>query len=146
MAGLTNIGKGRRAQGCGDVRILARHRHVVYNRQHPFHTDTFHHLLVHGDGGGQHAGAHVGEIGEFEQALHRAILAEGAVQDRKDHVDFRLGARFGQDRLRAPLALFVDKVLDYLVLSGVHPLHDGFRRIDGHFVLAAAAAVKDGYS
>jgi hypothetical protein len=36
--------------------------------------------------------------------------------------------------------------MNYLVLGGVHPLHDGFRRIDGHFVLTAAAAVKDGYS
>jgi hypothetical protein len=68
------------------------------------------------------------------------------VQHRKDHVDFRVRARFGEDGLRLPPALFVDKVLDYLVLSRVHVLHDGFRRIDGHLVLAAAAAVKDGYS
>jgi hypothetical protein len=83
--------------GLGDVRILARHRHVVYNRQHPFRTDTFHHLLVHGDGGGQHARADVGQAGQFQQALHRAVLAEGAVQHREDHVDFRVRARFGQD-------------------------------------------------
>jgi hypothetical protein len=57
-----------------------------------------------------------------------------------------LRARFGENGPRLPPALFVDKVLDYLVFGGVHPLHDGFRRIDGHFVLAAAAAVNDGYS
>jgi len=48
------------------------------------------------------------------------------VEDRKDHVDFRLRARFGQDGARLPPALFIDKIFDYLVFSGVHPLHDGF--------------------
>ena len=120
--------------------------HVFDNRQHPFPADTFHHLLVHGDGRRHDARADVGQVGEFEQALHGAVLAEGAVQDGEDHVDVRLGARFGQDRLGAPLALLVDEVLDGLVPGGIEAGEDGVGRTHGDFVLAGAAAVDYGYS
>ena len=38
----------------------------------------------------QHARAHVRQIGQLQQALHRAVFAEGAVQHREDHVDVRI--------------------------------------------------------
>jgi hypothetical protein len=41
--------------------------------------------LVHVERRTEHAGAHVGHIGEFEQALDGAVLAPGAVQDGQDH-------------------------------------------------------------
>ena len=129
-----------------EIRRFPRDRHVVYNRQHSFRADTLHHLLIHGDGGRQHAGADVRNVRQFEQALHRAVFAEGAVKHREDYVDFGLGARLGQDGLGQPLALLIDKVLDFFVLLGVHPVQDGPRGADRHFVLAAAAAINDGYT
>ena len=50
LAGLTNIGNGRRGAGRHRPARRRGQRHVVYHRQHPFLADTFHHLLVHGDG------------------------------------------------------------------------------------------------
>ena len=55
------------------------------------------HVLVHAERGGEHAGADVGDAGELEQALHGAVLAEGAVEDREDDVDVGEG---GCDLLR----------------------------------------------
>ena len=121
-------------------------RHIFDDRQHAFLTDTFHHLLIHGDGGAEHARAHVGQVGQFEQALHGAIFAEGAVQHGEDHVDFRVRAGLGQDRARAPLAVLVDKVFDRLVLLGIQAGHDRLGRAHRDFVLAGASAVDDGYS
>ena len=40
---------------------------------------------MHSDGG-EHAGADVGHVEQFERALERAVLAERAVQDREDGV------------------------------------------------------------
>jgi hypothetical protein len=68
------------------------------------------------------------------------------VQDGEDHVDFGLRARLGQDGARAPLALFIDKVPDYLVLGWVEALDYGLGGAQGDFVLAAAAAVDHGYA
>ena len=48
--------------------------------------ETLHGVLVHGGGGAEHAGADVGDVGEFEEALNGAILAEGAVEHGKDDV------------------------------------------------------------
>ena len=44
-------------------------------------------ILVHAERGRRDAGADVGHRGELEQALHRAVLAERAVQDRQHDVD-----------------------------------------------------------
>ena len=54
-------------------------------------------MLVHADRGGEHAGADVADVGELEQALDRAVLAERAVQDREDDVDL---AEHRRDRAR----------------------------------------------
>ena len=43
-----------------------------------------HHGLVHADGRGEHAAADVGDIGQLEQALNRAVFAVRAVQHGKD--------------------------------------------------------------
>jgi hypothetical protein len=43
-------------------------------------------VLVHADGGGSDAGADVRDAGELEQALHRSVLAERAVEDREDDI------------------------------------------------------------
>jgi hypothetical protein len=59
-------------------------------------------VLVHRECRAEHAGADVGDTGQLEQALHRAVLAEGAVQDREDDVDLaERGRNFrGRDRQR----------------------------------------------
>ena len=41
--------------------------------------------LVHGEGRPEHARADIGDAGHLEQALHRAVLAEGTVQQREEH-------------------------------------------------------------
>ena len=46
-------------------------------------------LLVHPRGAGKHTGADVGDAGEFEQSLDRAVLAVRTVQDGEHHVDGR---------------------------------------------------------
>jgi len=145
VGGLDEHGE-RQVRAGRRIEPFPRQHHVVYNRQHPFLTDTFHHLLIHGDGRRQHARADVGQGGQLEQPLHRAVFAEGSVQDGKHHVDLGLRAGLGQDGPGAPLAFAVDEVLDLLVLRGVHGVHDGARRPHGYVVLPGAAAVDDGYS
>ena len=44
-------------------------------------------VLVHAERRAEHAGADVRDAGELEQALHRPVLAERAVQHREDDVD-----------------------------------------------------------
>ena len=44
-------------------------------------------ILVHAERRAEHAGADVRHAGELEQPLHRAVLAERAVQDRQHDVD-----------------------------------------------------------
>jgi len=146
IGGLDEHRKGQPAAHRREARLLPRHGEVVYHRQHPFHTDTFHHLLVHGNGGGQHARAHIRQVRQLEQPLHCAIFPEGAVEHREDHIDRGVRARLGQNRAGGPLALPVDKILDLLVFGGVHAVHDGLGRPQGHVVLAAAAAINHGDS
>ena len=52
-------------------------------------------MLVHADRGREHARADVAHVGELEEALHRAVLAERAVQDGEDDIDL---AEDGGDR------------------------------------------------
>jgi hypothetical protein len=49
--------------------------------------EALHHVLVHPDGRPEHPGADVRDAGQLEQALDRAVLAQGAVEHREDHVD-----------------------------------------------------------
>ncbi len=48
--------------------------------------ELLHGGLVHAGGGAEDAGADVGYVGEFEEALDGAVFAEGAVEDGKDYV------------------------------------------------------------
>ena len=97
--------------------------------------DALHVLLVHADGGREHARADVGDTGEFEQALQGAVLAVGAVQHREDDVDLAEclghGAGLGVDHLAAARvhrqqhrALLVGDLLDrgHPALFDGHPL------------------------
>jgi hypothetical protein len=43
-------------------------------------------VLVHADGGAEQAGADVGDVGQLQQPLHRAVFAVGAVQHGEHHV------------------------------------------------------------
>ena len=54
--------------------------------------------LVHRQGGRKHTRPHVRDAGEFEQALHRTVLAERAVENRKNDYSFvrRSGCDGGQ--------------------------------------------------
>ena len=67
----------------------------------------------------KNACAHIRQIGQFQQALHGAIFAESAVQQGKDDIDITVGARLRQDRLRMPLAGFINEVFDDFILGGV---------------------------
>ena len=49
--------------------------------------ELLHDGLVHAGGGAEDAGADVGDVGEFEEALDGAVLAEGAVEDGEDDVE-----------------------------------------------------------
>src|SRR5690606_24181686 len=49
--------------------------------------EPFHHVLIHSDRRAEHPRADEGEIGEPEESLHRAVLAERSVQDGEDDVD-----------------------------------------------------------
>jgi hypothetical protein len=44
-------------------------------------------VLVHADGGGEHADADVGHVEGVEQSLHGAVLTVGSVQHRKNDVE-----------------------------------------------------------
>ena len=48
---------------------------------------TLHHVLVHARGGAENAGADVGDASQLKQPLDGAVLAKGAVQDGKYHVE-----------------------------------------------------------
>ena len=62
----------------------------------------------------QHAGADVRHVGELEQPLHRAVLAEGAVQHGKHDVE----AEAGHARVSSPLsAAAIDR--DQRLVGGV---------------------------
>src|ERR1022692_3028627 len=67
--------------------VTLTHDDVLADRQAAGLEDHLHVFLVHADRAGQHAGSHVTDAGHLQQALHRAVLAERSVQDRKHHVD-----------------------------------------------------------
>ena len=53
--------------------------------------EALHHVLVHASRGAEHAGADVGDAGQFEESLDGAVLAKGAVQDGENDVECLLG-------------------------------------------------------
>src|SRR4029077_14888706 len=135
-----------------------------------------HHLLeqvlVHREGRAGDAGADVGDIRELEQALHGAVLAERAVQDRQDDVDrpdrgerpasgwnrqrlrgTRLGISY-QDmsrtvrspRFERPAPVAADCDLGDLVPVGVEWRAAPTRRGERYLVLARAPARENGHA
>ncbi len=84
-AGFTTTGKPNGFS----TRSRCRSRTVTLS--HDGHALVAHHrleeILVHAERRGGDAGADVGDVRELEKALHRAVLAEGPVQDGEDHVD-----------------------------------------------------------
>ena len=65
------------------------HQHPLDDRKARVTKQPFHHVLIHPDRRTQDARAHVGDPGQLQQALDRSVLAEGAVQKRKNDVDLR---------------------------------------------------------
>jgi hypothetical protein len=102
--------------------------------------------LVDADRRGKHAGADVGHVEQLEQALHRAVLAERAVQHGPDDVAAQQAtARLERDRpaLVRPAAVAGETQVDHLVARlGQAGAHRG-RRVQRHVVLARAAAGQD---
>ncbi len=101
LAGLTNIG-----YFSAPLDLLARllrlvlpltaqDGDVLHDRQPGIAEEALHHVFVHAGRRAQHARADVGDLGQIEQSLNGAVLAEGPVQHRKDdiHIDGGLGAR-----------------------------------------------------
>jgi len=123
-------------------------------------------VLVHAQRRGEHAGTHVGNAGELEQPLHRAVLAERPVQDREDDVDLRelrrhvagrqpleaggrcvfsgAGIEGGPGRRELPAARPVDLDGHDLVAARLERRRDALRGGDRDLVLAGAAAEDDG--
>src|SRR5262245_17240126 len=105
------------AHGGGILTPLpTRHHEVLDDRQAVGAEDGLHGGFVHAHGGGQHAGADVGNVSELEESLDRPVLAVRAVEHDDDDVEAlaqfhrqapcRLGPRerglaTGQARLRA---------------------------------------------
>ena len=50
---------------------------------------NLHEVLVHAHSGCGHTATHVVQVSHFQQALHGAVLTEGAVQQREDDVHRR---------------------------------------------------------
>ncbi len=68
---------------------------------------ALHHHLVHRDRRADDARPHVRQVGQLEQALHGAVLAVGAVQQREHDVDVERADRgrdLAVDRERARAA------------------------------------------
>ena len=124
----------------------------------PRHRDAAvaHHLLeevlVHRERGCGHPGADVRDIGEIEQPLHSAVLAERAVQDRQDDVDDAEPlerAAVVRDRQRPcdglpgpelPPAVAPDRDLGDVVPRRIERLEHGAGRRERDVVLARTAA------
>ena len=82
----------------------AQQRDVFHNGQTGLREQALHHVLVHARRGAQHARADIGDAGQFKQSLNRAVFAEGAVQNRKNHVECALLLQDLEGRARAPAA------------------------------------------
>ena len=120
-------------------------------------------ILVHRERRRRDPCADVGDAGQFEQALHRPVLAERPVQDRQHDVDGaerRKRAAIGRDgqRLRGaacnrllqapglerPPAVAADGDVHDVVALGVERLEHRARREQRDVVLARAAAREQG--
>ena len=87
-------------------RVAVSKRHVLRNRDPSVAKHRLEEILVHAQRRGSNAGADVGHACELEQPLHRAVLAERAVEDRQHDVDLaeHHGWRgVGDDRAGSPL-------------------------------------------
>ena len=73
--------------------LRAQQRDVLHDGQPCLREEPLHHVLVHARGRAQHARADVGDARQLEQSLNGAVLAEGAVQHRKDHIERAFGRR-----------------------------------------------------
>ena len=71
--------------------VAAAHHRIVDDRQTALGEDHLHHRLVHAHRRGEHAAADIGDVGELEQPLHRAVFAIRTVQHREDHVETEAG-------------------------------------------------------
>ncbi len=96
LPGLFEGGSRRRATVEGNER---RHGNPGIAQQ------AFADVLVHAHGRAQHVGADKRQVGHAQQALQAAVFAEGAVDDREDHIDmFQRGLAGGFHQLLAGLA------------------------------------------
>ena len=93
LAGLTNMGYGRRLQISSGSDVPARDHQMLHHRNPALPAQPLHDVLVHRNRGRQHARADVGQAGQFQQTLHGAVFAEGSVQRGKDHVDAGIAVR-----------------------------------------------------
>ena len=97
-AGLTKTGQPSAAtDSCAAAgsrcHSASRDHDVRPDRQAGAGQQDLHELLVHRRRRGEDAGPDVGHVGQLEQALQRAVLAERPVQQREDHVDLAERAR-----------------------------------------------------
>ena len=104
--------------------------------------------LVERHSGGQHAGARVGDVEGLEQALDRAVFAEGAVQNRKRHLAAEQatgGAHLDLLPVGEPAALALDQDLDHLVARGRRPVGHRGSRLQRDLVLRGAPSRDHGH-
>jgi hypothetical protein len=71
----------------GALKLAAQHGHVLHDRQSRGAKQRLHDVFIHARGRAEHARAHVGDVGQFEQALNGAVFAEGSVQHGEDDID-----------------------------------------------------------
>jgi hypothetical protein len=131
----------------------------------------FRDVFIHTDRGAEDSGADVGEACEIQKALHGAVFAKSAVDDREDYVEalaaaaaveadhrgirgigvhhnaLTLAEDFREKFLRSgadqPVAFFRDADGDGFVFVWIEAADDGGGGGQGNFVFAAAAAEED---
>ena len=152
---------GVREVVCGLVAVAQ--RDVACDRDSPVAEDRLEEVLVHAERRRSDTSADVRHACEFEQPLHRSVLAERAVQDREHDVDLAEGCCGGRlrddgERLDAgsgkrvvaarelPAARLVDLDDDGLVPLGIERGDHRARRRERDLVLARTTAREHGHA
>ena len=90
--------------------------------------DGLHQRLIHAQCGGGDSGAHVGQAGQFQQALQAAVLARLSVDQREDDVHAAQGGEYlrgGQQAARTAVGVFVRGSGHALGRAAVHRRKQG---------------------
>ncbi len=103
LAGLINSGKADKLQRALDHRLdigldlRPGGDNPIHHRDAVGAHDRLEDRLIHAEGRAEHTRANIGQVGQLEQALQRAVLAEGAVQHREDNIQLGQGLEISDE-------------------------------------------------